>query len=101
MFSAEVSAHPTRFSFPGTVQTRIGIPSAAPDLHTKSPTIMAIRYVDIFGEGENVSVCFPSPGPGVSETILPFEIAVSPLSITSLMLYTALYAGSSKQGNAR
>src|SRR5438105_140752 len=46
-------------------------------------------------------VCFPSVGPGVSAIILPFEMAVSPLSATTEMSKVALYAGSSKDGKAR
>ena len=37
----------------------------------------------ILGDGENLNVCLPSPGPGVSAMILPFEIAVSPLASES------------------
>jgi hypothetical protein len=57
--------------------------------------------VDIFGEGENLSVCLPAPGPGVSDTILPFEIAVSPASIVAEIENVAFIAGSSNDGNAR
>ncbi len=80
---------------------RIGIPSALRDEHSKSPTASASRYVDIFGVVSNVTVCFPGFGLGVSDTIAPFEIAWSPVSIVALSANVALNAGSSNDGNMR
>jgi hypothetical protein len=57
--------------------------------------------VDIFGVRPNFSVCLPASGPGVSESTLPLEIAVSPESIIIEMSNVALNAGSSNEGNAR
>ena len=47
------------------------------ELHSKSPTASATRYVDIFGVVSNLTVCLPAAGPGVSETTAPFEMAWS------------------------
>ena len=85
----------------GVAQTRTGTPSAAPDVHWKSPTAIATRYDDIFGESANFSVCCAPVGPGMSDSRRPFEIAVSLRSIVSVTEKTALYDGSSKHGNAR
>ena len=63
---------------------------AEPSIHSKSPTAMATRYVDIFGVVANLIVCFPSPGPGVSEAMTLLEIAVSPLFAISVMSNVAL-----------
>src|SRR4051812_2891110 len=79
----------------------MGTPSAPPLTHAQSPTASATRYVDNFGDVENVSVCSPAPGPGVSETILPLEMAVSPTSMVAEIENVAFISGSSKQGNAR
>ena len=46
-------------------------------------------------------MCLPSPGPGESATIGPFEMPVSPESTTSETSNVALKAGSSNDGNAR
>jgi hypothetical protein len=70
-------------------------------VHLKSPTRNATRYVDIFGVVANATVCLPATGPGVSDTIFVFEIAVSPASTTSETSNVAFSAGSSKLGNAR
>ena len=85
----------------GVAQMRIGMLSAEVSRHWKSPTAIATRYVDIFAVVENVSVCRPAPGPGVSNTTRPFEIAVSPRSIVTVTANVALSAGSSNDGNAR
>src|SRR5262245_18676712 len=85
----------------GVAQMRIGIPSAAPSRHLKSPTAIATRYDDIFGVGANTMVCWVGAGPGVSDTTLPFEIAMSPRSMVTVNENVALNAGSSKQGKAR
>ena len=82
-------------------QTRIGVPSAAPVRQTKSPTIMATRYVDIFGVVANFSVCLPASGPGSSDSTAPFEMAVSAASTMSETSNVALNRGSSNDGNAR
>src|SRR5260370_1439162 len=79
----------------------MGMSSAEPSTHWKSPTAIATRYVDIFAVSENFNVCFPVAGPGVSDTMRPLEMAVSPLSTTSVMSNVALKAGSSKDGKAR
>ena len=49
----------------------------------------------------NFRVCLPGSGPGVSDSILPFEIAVSAESIINEISKVALNAGSSNDGNAR
>ena len=85
----------------GVAQMRIGMLSAAPSRHLKSPTVIATRYDDIFGVVENFIVCCVIAGPGVSDSTLPFEMAVSPRSIVSVTAKVALNAGSSKHGNAR
>ena len=85
----------------GVAQIRIGIASAAPSRHLKSPTAIATRYDDILGVVANFIVCCLVAGPGASDTIRPFEIAVSPRSIVSVTANVALKRGSSKQGNAR
>src|SRR5262249_23991130 len=85
----------------GVAQIRIGTISALPSRHLKSPTAIATRYDDIFGVGENAMVCWVGAGPGVSETSLPFEIAMSPRSMVTVGVNVALYDGSSKQGKAR
>ena len=59
--------------------------SALPLRQTKSPTSIATRYADIFGVRAKTSVCLPASGPGLSDSCAPFEIAVSPLSISSEM----------------
>ena len=46
-------------------------------------------------------VCCVIAGPGVSDTTLPLEIAVSPRSTVSVSANVALNAGSSKHGKAR
>src|SRR5262249_16432535 len=89
-----------RWRLAGVAQMRIGTPSAAPSRHLKSPTAMATRYDDIRGVGENTIVCWVIAGPGVSDTTLPFEIAMSPRSTVIVSEKVALNAGSSKQGNA-
>ena len=38
----------------GVAQTRTGMPSPRPSMHSKSPTASATRYVDIFGVVSNV-----------------------------------------------
>src|SRR5262245_60221964 len=86
--------------FSGVAQMRIGTPSDAPSRHWKSPTASATRYDDIFTVGENFIVCF-DPGPGVSDTSLPFEIAMSPRSATTVTVNVALKDGSSNEGKAR
>ena len=48
-----------------------------------------------------VSVCLPAPGPGVSDSRRPFEIAVSLASIVAETAKVAFIAGSSNDGNAR
>ena len=68
----------------GVAQMRIGMSSAAPSRHLKSPTAIATRYDDIFGDVENFIVCCVGAGPGVSDSTLPLEIAVSPRSIVSV-----------------
>src|SRR5437773_9102046 len=85
----------------GVAQMRIGTFSADPSTHWKSPTAIATRYDDIFGVVENVTVCCEGDGPGVSDTTLPFEMAMSPRSIVSVIAKVALKAGSSKDGKAR
>src|SRR4051794_33719800 len=80
---------------------RIGTPSAAPSRQRKSPTAMATRYDDILGVGANTIVCCVTAGPGVSESTLPFETAMSPRSRVTVNEYVALNDGSSKHGNAR
>ena len=85
----------------GVAQMRIGIPSAPPSRHWKSPTAIATRYDDIFGVVANVIVCCEAPGPGVSESMRPLAIAVSPRSAVTVTAKVALKTGSSKQGNAR
>src|SRR2546428_5371508 len=85
----------------GVAQIRIGILSAAPSRHLKSPTAIATRYGDIFAVVANVIVCCVIAGPAVSDSTLPFEMAVSPRSIVSVTANVALNDGSSKQGNAR
>ena len=74
---------------------------ACPRGTAKSPTAIATRYVDIFGDVANVSVCRSGAGPGVSDSRPPFEMAVSPRSMVSRTAKVALNAGSSKHGNAR
>jgi hypothetical protein len=69
--------------------------------HSKSPTASATRYVDIFGVVSKVTVCLPAPGPGVSDTTAPFEMARSPASMTAVSENVALKAGSSNEGNIR
>ncbi len=49
----------------------------------------------------NLSVCLPAPGPGVSDSRRPFEIAVSRASIVADTANVAFIAGSSNDGNAR
>src|SRR5262245_54247534 len=98
---ADSSAIWVRSFLSGVAQMRIGTPSLVPLAHWKSPTAIATRYDDIFGDALNFSVCTFGAGPGVSDTIRPFEIAVSPRSTTSVTANVALNAGSSKQGNAR
>src|SRR4051812_42294888 len=85
----------------GVAQIRIGVPSAVRSRHAKSPTAIATRYDDIFGLLANFSVWRRPPGPGVSDSSAPFEIAVSLSSIVSVTENVALNAGSSKHGNAR
>src|SRR5262245_13456182 len=85
----------------GVAQMRIGTPSDAPSRHWKSPTAIATRYEDIFAVVENFIVCWLGPGPGVSERIRPFEIAVSALSAVTVTANVALNSGSSKPGKAR
>src|SRR6516165_10344054 len=85
----------------GVAQMRIGILSAAPSTHLKSPTVIATRYEDIFGDVENFMVCCVVAGPGVSESALPLEIAMSPRSMVSVTAKVALNEGSSKHGKAR
>ena len=99
--SAATSAYFVRCALSGVAQMRIGMPSASPFEHRQSPTAIATRYVDILGVVEKRSVCFPAAGPGVSEAILPLEMAVSPSSTTRVMAKVALSAGSSNDGNAR
>src|SRR5438445_659520 len=53
---------------------------------------MATRYDDIFGEVENLIVCWVAAGPGVSDTTLPFEIAVSAGLTTRVTANAALKA---------
>src|SRR5262245_3286812 len=101
MSCAAVSAICPRSFLSGVAQMRIGTPSAPPSRHLKSPTAIATRYDDIFGEVANVMVCCETAGPGTSETTRPFEIAVSPRSIVAVTANVDLNAGSSKQGNAR
>src|ERR1700730_2774185 len=79
---------------------RIGMPSASPSMYSKLPTTNAARYEDILGVVAKRTVC-RSPGPGVSEETLEFEIATWPLSATVVMSKVALYAGSSNDGKAR
>ncbi len=57
--------------------------------------------MDILGVVPKTTVCLPAPGPGVSDAMALFEMAVSPASIVSEMSNVALMAGSSKQGKAR
>ena len=85
----------------GVAHTRIGTDPDEPSRHSKSPTAMATRYEDIFGLSANLSVCRPAPGPGVSDSSRPFEIAESFASIVSASENVAFSAGSSKHGNAR
>src|SRR3989442_2065035 len=80
---------------------RIGTPSCAPSRHWKSPTAIATRYDDIFGDVANFTVCCVTAGPGVSDSTLPFEMAVSPRLMMSVILNVALNAGSSKHGKPR
>ena len=70
-------------------------------MHSQSPTSNATRYVDIRFVVANVMVCLPGPGPGVSDSTRPFEIAVSRSSIVAESANVAFSAGSSKEGNAR
>ena len=49
----------------------------------------------------NLTVCLPAPGPGVSETTAPFEIAWSFSSMIAVSANVALNAGSSNDGNMR
>src|SRR6266550_1918355 len=85
----------------GVAQIRIGMPPFAPSRHLKSPTAIATRYEDIFGDVANFMVCCVIAGPAVSDSTLPLEIAVSPRSIVKVTENVALNAGSSKHGNAR
>src|ERR1700687_6516287 len=85
----------------GVAQMRIGMLSAPPSRHWKSPTAIATRYDDILGVVANLSVCRDGPGPGISESSAPLEIAVSPRAIVSVRANVAFIAGSSKQGNVR
>src|SRR3954454_16861585 len=85
----------------GVAQIRIGMLSADPSRHLKSPTVMATRYGDILAVVENLIVCCVNAGPGTSERTRPFAIAVSPRSTVSVRANVALNAGSSKHGNAR
>src|SRR2546428_14068308 len=85
----------------GVAQMRIGTLSAPPSRHLKSPTAIATRYDDIFGDVANLIVCCVMLGPATSDSTFPFEIAVSPRSIVVVSANVALSAGSSKQGNAR
>src|SRR5215210_8010557 len=85
----------------GVAQIRIGTDSADPSRHLKSPTAIATRYVDMRGVVANFIVCWVTAGPATSDSILPFEIAVSPRSIVTVTANVALNAGSSKQGKAR
>src|SRR4029079_17861051 len=101
MRSAAASAILPRFFLSGVAQMRIGMPSAPPSRHSKSPAAMATRYDDIFGVGEKVMVCTARDGPGRSAVMRPFEITVSPRSAVTVTENVALNAGSSKQGNAR
>src|SRR3974390_63019 len=80
----------------GVERTRIATPSSARAAHLKSPTRKASRCVDIFGVVVNLTVCLPSMGRGVSEAIGLLEMAVSPISTTSVTSKVALSAGSSK-----
>jgi len=56
--------------------------------------------VDIFGVRAKIWVCLPAPA-GESESMLVFEMTVSPASTVSETSKVALSAGSSKQGKAR
>ena len=47
----------------GVAQMRIGMSSAAPSRHSKSPTAIATRYDDIFGVVANLTVWRPPPAP--------------------------------------
>ncbi|MND03332.1 hypothetical protein D3C83_231030 [compost metagenome] len=49
----------------------------------------------------NFSVCLPAPGPGVSETSRPFEMAVSFASIVADSAKVAFIDGWSNDGKAR
>src|SRR3954470_4060069 len=85
----------------GVAQIRIGMLSAEPSRHLKSPTVIATRYGDILAVVENFIVCCVIAGPGTSDSTRPLAIAVSPRSIVSVTANVALNAGSSKHGNAR
>src|SRR6516165_3252624 len=100
-YFATFTPYGVRATLSGVAQTRIATRSCSPELHWKSPTRNATRYVDIFGVVENLRVCFPAPGPGVSDSIGLLEIPVSAASTTREMSYVALKAGSSKEGKAR
>ena len=78
----------------------MGVPSLDPLMHLKSPTRNASRYVDMRGVVAKLTACLSAPA-GLSATTFVFEIAVSPLSTIKVVSKVALYAGSSKLGNAR
>src|SRR4026207_805159 len=101
MRSADSSAIRPRSRLSGVEQILIGTPSEAPSRHLKSPTVIATRYDDIFGVVANLIVCCVGSGPGMSDSALPFEIAVSPRSMVSVTAKVALNAGSSNEGKAR
>ena len=67
------------FLSPEVAHARIGVPSASPETHLKSPTKNATRYVDIFGVVANATVCNPAPA-GLSAIMFVFEMTVSPAS---------------------
>ena len=68
----------------GVEQTRIGMPSDAPSRQTKSPTSIADEVGRHLRRASRTSTCAcRGSGPGVSESCLPLEIAVSPASTIS------------------
>jgi hypothetical protein len=101
MYSADSTAKCAYCTRSGVAHARIGTPSLLPSTHLKLPTRNATRYVDIFGVRANCTVCSPTAGPAVSETTLVFEITISSFGATMVVSKVALYAGSSKDGNAR